>query len=159
MRKEIIFHIIFFVTLANLVSCSYLLYTETNNQTINNNNSIVNDDNVNNYFFYGQWTLKTINISDYEKLSFPIYGMNSTLKLTENGHYSGIAICNTFYGEYLMERNYIKFSHNSMTRVNCYNKTEELIIMTLGRIDNYSVYDKKLFLKRNTETLMIYELN
>ncbi len=157
MRKEIIFHIIFFVTLANLVSCSSLFYAETNNQTINN--FIVNDNNINNISFYGQWTLKTIKISDYEKLSFPINGRKSTLKLTENGHYSGNAICNTFYGEYFMERSNIKFSHNMMTRVNCDNKTEELIIMTLGRIDNYSVYGKKLFLKRNTETLMIYELN
>ena len=157
MRKEIIFHIIFFVTLANLVSCSSLFYAETNNQTINN--FIVNDNNINNISFYGQWTLKTIKISDYEKLSFPVNGRKSTLKLTENGHYSGNAICNTFYGEYFMERSNIKFSHNMMTRVNCDNKTEELIIMTLGRIDNYSVYGKKLFLKRNTETLMIYELN
>jgi len=159
MRKELIFHIIFLVTLTNLVSCSSLLYTETNNQTINNNNSSVNDENINNIFFNGQWTLKSIKISDYEKLSFPINGRNSTLKLSENGHYSGKAICNTFYGEYSMERNNIKFSHTMMTRVNCDNKTEELIIMTLGRIDSYSVSDKKLFLKRNTETLMIYELN
>lgn len=159
MRKELIFHIIFLVTLTNLVSCSSLLYTETNNQTINNNNSIVNDENINNIFFNGQWTLKYIKISDNEKLSFPINGRKSTLKLSENGHYSGKAICNTFYGEYFMERNNIKFSHTMMTRVNCDNKTEELIIMTLDRIDSYSVFDKKLFLKRNTETLMIYELN
>lgn len=157
MRKKRIYYIIFLVIFSNLVSCSSLLYTETNDQTINN--SIVTGENINDIFFSGQWTLKSIKISDYEKLSFPVNGKRSTLKLTENGHSSGSAVCNTFYGEYIREGSNLKFVHKMMTRVNCDNKTEDLIIMTLGRINNYSVYDKKQFLKHNSEVLMIYELH
>ena len=153
------FYIIYLVTFTSLVSCSSFIYTETNNQTNKNDISFVGDNIRNDFLFDMKCTLISIKISDYEKLSFPLNGNYSTLKFSDNGSYSGKAICNTFYGKYILERNNIRFKNTMMTRMNCDNKTETLITNTLNEINNYTIDDKKLFLKRNTEILMIYQLN
>lgn len=151
MKKEkIIFYFVFLLSITSLISCSSFIYTETNNQPNYNTNHI---------FFDVRWTLKSIKISDYEKLSFPLYGQNSTLTFSSSGSYSGKAICNTFFGKCIAEENNIKFSNATMTRVGCQNNIEELIMNTLSDTNNYTLYDKKLYLKRNSEVLMIYELN
>ena len=160
MRQVKVFYIVCFVSLINLTGCFSFLCAETKIQFNDNVKEIVNaNSGVNDGLLDMKWTLVSIKISDSESFSFSYNGNYSTLELSSNGSYSGKAICNTMFGNYTIVRNYIKFGNPSMTRVNCDNNTESLIRSTLGEINNYAVYDKKLFLKRDSEILMIYELN
>lgn len=154
MTKRFTSYIICILAISSLISCSSFIYTETNNQS-NTENSVRMPDILSEI----KCTLISIKINDYEKLSFPLNGNNSTLQFSNNGSYNGKAICNTFFGQYTLERNNLRFSTGSMTRVNCDNETENLIIKTLGEINNYTIDEKMLFLKRNAEILMVYKLN
>ena len=160
MKKKLIFHTICLSTLINLVSCSSLLYTDTNIQQNSYNNRVLENENIKNDILFNlNWTLISIKINAYENLSFPVNGSYSTLKFLNNGNYSGKAICNSFFGKFTLLKNNIKFANTIMTRVGCDNIKEDLIINTLNDINNFSVNDKKLYLKRNKEVLMIYKLN
>jgi len=159
MKKKLTLHLIYLLTISGLVSCSTYIYTGTNNQSnsekIDVESSKVTPDILSNM----KCTLVSIKISEYEKLLFPLNGNNSTLNFLNNGSYNGKAICNTFFGQYTLERNNLRFTTGPMTRVNCDNETENLIIKTLSEINNYAIDEKMLFLKRNAEILMVYRLD
>lgn len=159
MTKKFGSYIICILAISNLVSCSSFIYTETNSQSSTEKTVTESSIRMPDILSETKCTLVSIKISDYKKLSFPLNGNNSTLQFSNNGSYNGKAICNTFFGQYTLERNNLRFTTGPMTRVNCDNETENLIIKTLGEINNYTIDEKMLFLKRNAEILMVYKLN
>lgn len=158
MTRKLTLHIIQILIISNLVSCSSFFYTETNSQSGSEKIDVESSNVMPNVLSGIKCTLLSIKINDYEKLSFPFNGSNSTLKFSNNGSYSGKAICNTFFGQYTLDQSKIRFNLGAMTRVGCDNKTEDIIINTLAEINNYILDEKMLFLKRNSEILMVYKL-
>lgn len=162
MKKEIFIILIVCGLSETLVSCSSFLNTRTNTQENINNHANENENlSANDTIHYIECSLLSIKTSAFENLSFPMRNNNSTLKISNNGSFSGLALCNSFFGKYTKTRNIIKFGACDMTKVGCGpdDKIEDLIMNSLGSIDNFSIENKQLLLKKDTEVIMIYQIN
>lgn len=154
--------IIIFLICFELLGCSSLISIETNSKTNKNNNVQIDDSQIDTGVKpYIECTLLSIKISAFEYLYFPIENRNSTLKISSGGRISGVAVLNSFFGEYTKKENNINFGNISITRVNCVdcNDIERLITNKLSEINNFIIDDEKLLLKRDSEVLMIYRIN
>jgi len=160
-NKRIIF-LIYSGLLISLAGCSSFMSIETNSHA-DRNNVVQDDDNliVNDVKVYMECTLLSIKTSAFESLSFPLKNKNSTLKISNDGKFSGSAIRNSFFGKYTKSGNNINFGNISTTQVNCIecNDIESLIISKLGEANNFVIDNKQLLLKRDSEVLMIYRIN
>jgi heat shock protein HslJ len=162
MKKEIFIILITCWLLATLVSCSSFLYTSTNTQENTNNLANENENlNANDTIHYIKCSLLSIKTSAFEILSFPIRNNSSTLKISNNGNFSGFAFCNSFFGQYTKIGNNIKFGNCTMTRKGCGpdENIENIIMNSLGIVDNFSIENKQLLLKKGTEVIMVYQIN
>jgi len=110
---------------------------------------------------YMECTLLSIKTSAFENLYFPIGNKNSTLKISNDGRFSGLAVRNSFFGKYTKRGNIINFENIMTTRVNCIgcNDIESLITSKLSEINNFIIENKQLLLKKDSEVLMIYRIN
>ncbi len=158
MKKEIFIIFITCWLLATLVSCSSFLYTSTQENT----NNLANENlNANDTIHYIKCSLLSIKTSAFENLAFPIRNNSSTLTIINNGSFSGFAFCNSFFGKYTKRENNIKFGNCTMTRKGCGpdDKIENIIMNSLGIVDNFSIENKQLLLKKGTEVIMVYQIN
>lgn len=161
MRKELCNYLICCGLALKLIACSSVLSTGTTFQHSQNNDvpedmSLISKDTI-----LIKCNLLSVRISTYENLIFPLKDINPTLIISKNGRFSGFAVCNNFYGKYTKKGNIIKFENIIGTQKNCIkdNYIESIIARTLGEINNYSIEDKKLLLKKDTDLLMIYQIN
>jgi len=162
MRKEILIVLFTCGLLVTLVSCSSYLYTSTSTQENINNVANENEElNANETIHYIECSLLSIKTSAFENLSFPIRNNNSTLKISNNGNFSGFAFCNSFFGQYTKIGNNIKFGNPMMTRKGCGpdDNIEDIIMNSLAIVDNFSIENRQLLLKKDTEVIMIYQIN
>ncbi|MDD3322290.1 MAG: META domain-containing protein [Paludibacter sp.] len=141
-----------------LVSCSSFLLTETSFQE--HENYVVSDNNtLNDTILSMECSLLSIKTSAFENLSFPINNKKPSLTFINNGSFKGFALCNSFFGKYSKRGNSIKFRNSMMTRVNCgANDIESLITGTLSDVNNYSIKNNQLFLKRGSDVLMVFQI-
>jgi len=162
MKSKIIFFLVYCGLLICLVGCSSIMSIEINSQA-NKNNVVQDDENhtVGDVKVNMEYTLLSVKTSASENLSFPIKNKNSTLKISNDGKFSGSAIRNSFFGKYTKRGNNINFGNISTTQVNCIecNDIESLIIGKLGDVNNLVINNKQLLLKRDSEVLMIYSIH
>ena len=162
MRKERFIILITCGLLATLVSCSPFLSIRINSQEDINNLANENENlYANDTIHYIGCSLLSIKTSAFQNLSFPIRNNNSTLNISNNGSFSGFAFCNSFFGKYTQKGNNIKFGNIARTRKGCGpdDKIENIILNSLGIVDNFSIENKQLLLKKDTEIIMIYQIN
>ena len=144
-----------------LVACSSFINTNTNLHQSHNNDiseymGFISKDTI-----LIRCNLLSVKIGASKNLTFPFNGISSTLTINNKGRFSGFAVCNSFYGKYTRKENKIKFENDMSTQKNCIrnNSIENIIMSTLGEINNYSIENKKLLLKKDTDLLMIYQIN
>jgi hypothetical protein len=162
MKDKIFIFFIYCGLLISLAGCSSCMSIKANSQA-DRNNIIQDDENriVTAVNVYMECTLLSIRTSVFENLSFPIKNTNSTLKISNDGKFSGSAIRNSFSGKYTKRGNNINFGNISTTQVNCIecNDIENLITSKLSEVNNFVIDNKQLLLKRDSEVLMIYRIN
>ena len=145
--------------LSTLISCSTFQLTEFGNYNQSNNN-VSYTSTLNDTVLSMDCNLLSIKTSSFETLSFPINNSKPSLIFINNGGFKGFALCNSFYGSYTKKGNEIYFRNKMMTRVNCWNNDiESLITQTLLYVNNYTISNKQLFLKKGSDVLMILQIN
>ena len=161
-KNKIIFFSIYCGLIICFVGCTSIMGFETNSQT-DRNNVLQADENhtVVEVKILIECTLSSIKKNAFESLYFPIKNKNSTLKISNNGTFSGSAIRNSFFGEYTKSGKNINFRNISSTLVNCIDcdNIESLITSKLGEVNNYVIENNQLLLKKDKELLMTYRIN
>ncbi len=106
-------------------------------------------------------SLISVKINTHEDLTFPFGKIAPTLIIKNNGRFSGFGVCNSFFGKYTKKGNLIRFENTVSSQKNCIENIyiEDIITSTLGKIDSYSIEEKKLLLKKDGDILMIYRIN
>jgi heat shock protein HslJ len=151
--------------LISTLACSIYQAVETETQ---NETGIIGIQGVLNTFNLN-CDLMIIKINTSKQLVFPLKDARPTLNLSD-GKYSGFNVCNSFYGNLAKEGNAIKFKGFTSSTKNCIgdygfvesltgNDIENLVYRLLSEIDNYSIEQNKLILKKDSDVLMIYKIN
>jgi heat shock protein HslJ len=91
---------------------------------------------------------------------YPIYHYTPILEVGTDGRINTYAGCNSFYGTSTIAGNAIKFAISGSTYKGCFDKEqqnlEQIVFGTLSRVNNYSIKNGKLLLKRDSDVLMTY---
>ncbi|MDR0230906.1 MAG: META domain-containing protein [Dysgonamonadaceae bacterium] len=100
-----------------------------------------------------------VKVNAVEKMYFPYMGKISTLSLNYNENYAGFASCNRFFGKYTIDGQNISFQYATSTSVACSEYIIEKAVFTaLYNVNNYTIKDKQLLLKRDDEILIVYDI-
>lgn len=160
MKKYLLNYFICFGTIFLMTDCS--LYLSNNNTQQNQNTASLEDrDLITMDTINLKCSLMLIRINTHEDLIFPMGRIAPTLTINNNGRFSGFAVCNSFFGKYTKKGNLIRFGNTMSSQKNCIENIhiEDIITSTLGKIDNYSIEEKNLLLKKGEDVLMVYRIN
>lgn len=107
-----------------------------------------------------KWVLLNVRVNSKEAFIIPSLNNIPTLSFKEEGKFNGYSSCNSFFGEVIVEKNSIEFRQITSTQRGCGNTIglEETIFKALRRVDNYTIQNRKLFLKKNSDILLTYSL-
>ncbi|QIK54007.1 META domain-containing protein [Dysgonomonas sp. HDW5B] len=107
-----------------------------------------------------KWALLNVRANSKETFIIPSLNNILTLSFKEEGRFNGYSSCNSFFGEVVVEKNSIEFRQITSTQRGCARtmEVEETIFKALREVDNYTIQNRKLFLKKNSNILLTYSL-
>ena len=162
MRKSLFNYFICFGIVFLVTACSFISISVNKNTSQSIGEDDMEDTTLAMDTVLLECTLISINkANNYEILRFPLGSITPTLTIKNNGKFSGFAVCNSFFGKYTSEGKLISFGGTTSSHKNCVSNAhiENIIRGTLGTVDNYSIKDGQLLLKKGKDVLMVYRIN
>lgn len=118
----------------------------------------ISDHTTNSDITTGEWILVSVRASIRHDFLSPELEYMPTLKIGDNGTYSGFDSCNRFSGKLVLGNDSIKFFPAISTLKACLDNfdVDNLLRTAFELVDNYSIKGDKLYLKKDSESMIIY---
>jgi len=108
----------------------------------------------------GEWTLISLRTNSHDDFLFPKLERMPTLKVDRKGaSYGGYDSCNNFSGIIELKNDSIKFTAAISTLRGCMDNlgVDNLLRTAFEQINNYSINNKELHLKKDSVSMIIYK--